>query len=292
MNNKDLTEFLCCPKCKMDIDVNDHNYECKNCQISYQTVEGIPLLLSESDVSEHLKGQIEYFEKEDVTKDEEYNLEIWQTNYIDKFVTQFGQQQDKLLIDSGTGSGYIAIELAKRGYKVIATDLTLKSLLRLKKISEKMGISNKIQLVCCVSENLPIKSSIADYLVMNAVLEHIPKEKESIDEINRVCKTGAGLMITVPLNFKYIHPLLVPINKFHDRRIGHLRRYDEEDLTQKFKGWKAEKVFYTGHFKKVVYVILNMFIKMDIAKVEEEDRKIEHEKQDASNICMIFTKSF
>jgi len=66
---------------------------------------------------------------------------------------------------------------------------------------------------------LPLKNNVVDYFISNAVLEHLPKESQAIEEINRITKTNSGLMMCVPLSYKYLNPLLVLINYVHDKRI-------------------------------------------------------------------------
>lgn len=146
--------------------------------------------------------------------------------------------------------------------------------------------------VCCSAEELPFKNNVCDYFISNAVLEHLPLEEEAICEIDRVCKDNAGLMITVPLSYKYLNPLFIPINYIHDKRIGHLRKYDRESLINKLTGgWKLLKVYYTGHFNKIIKVLVNMIIKVFAEEdIENDDRKKEDRKWLANNIICFFKR--
>ena len=129
------------------------------------------------------------------------------------------------MVDCGSGSGYMCVELAIRGAIVITCDLTLKSLIRVKRTVEVLNIGNRVALVCCSAEELPLKTGIADVFILNAVLEHLPKEGQTIDEISRVSKCHSTLLVTVPILYRYHNSILVPINAIHDRKIGHLRRH-------------------------------------------------------------------
>ena len=102
-------------------------------------------------------------------------------------------------------------------------------------------------------------------------------------------------MINVPLRLKYLSPLLwLPIF-IHDQRIGHLRKYDERILLSKFDkfGYKIKRAYYPGHFEKALIVSLGMF---GIQKenwnkwCEFRDKRKEHKKHGASNICVIFQR--
>lgn len=294
MINKELLQYLCCPKCKSDLVEQDNFLVCEKCGERYEVRQGIPILVNLHNLPRHLRGQIRYFEREDNSRSE-YKLDEWQKSYIRRLNENFNFDSNEILIDVGTGSGYIAVEMAKRGLKVIACDLTLKELVKLKEVIRKEHLENNLFLVCCSAEELPFKSKITDYLVSNAVLEHLPKEKEAISEISRVCKDRSGLMITVPLKLKYILPIFWLPTYIHDKRIGHLRKYDEKILMNKFSqfGYKIKKIYYTGHLLKVFIVLLD---KLGIHKeswnkwAENCDKKKEDKKYVASNICVIFER--
>jgi len=284
-------EYLCCPKCKADLIINEGSLICIKCSEKYEVVNGIPILVDLKNLPHHLNNQIKYFEN-DFDTSNDFTLEEWQKKYIERFVNNFYQIKDQLVIDCGTGSGYMAIELAKRGANLIACDLTLSSLLRLKNIVDSLRMSDNFVIVCCSADSLPIKHSIADYFISNAVLEHLPDEEATISELNRVCKTTAGLMITVPFRFKYVNPLQIPVNYFHDRRIGHLRRYDEQKLLTKFKNWNKLKTYYTGHFMKVLKVLINLIVKLfDEEKIEQNDAKKDFKPWGANNISVMFNRN-
>ncbi len=291
MINNNLLQYLYCPKCKSDLKEENNFLICKECGERYKIKGGIPILINLNNLPRHLQGQIRYFEKENKAQSE-YRLEEWQKSYIRRLDENFQLFQNKILIDVGTGSGYIAVEMAKRGLKIIACDLTLKGLTKLKVIIKKEHLENNLFLVCCSAESLPFKNKTADYLVSNAVLEHLPKEKEAISEINRVCKNKSGIMITVPLRFRYILPFFWLPTYIHDKKIGHLRRYDKEDLKDKFYNWKLVRIYYTGHFKKVLHAIFKI-VKISLSddcNIESSDDKKSNKKYGASNICAIFKR--
>ena len=205
MINKDLFQFVCCPKCKGDLKHKDTFFICEECGNKYEIQNDIPILVDLDNLPIHLQRQIKYFEGEN-KYNTEYKLDEWKKSYLDRFKDNFNEISSKLIIDCGTGSGYMAIHLAKLGANIIACDLTLNILIRLKEMASSLKLIDKIICICCNAEELPIKSKTVDYFVSNAVLEHLPKEKEAIKEINRVCGKRAGLMITVPLSYKFLNP--------------------------------------------------------------------------------------
>lgn len=257
--NHPLLKYLCCPVCKKSLVHIVKNLSCKRCKTQYAVSNGIPILIDLSSLPPHLQGQVKYFEKEDSARSS-YVLESWQKRYVDNFIS-FPIRTKGLIIDNATGSGYMAIELAKRGYNVIAMDLTFAELVKLKATILKLKLQRNILLVCASSEELPIKNKCADGMVANAILEHLPHEKKAIREMERVIKRRALLMLAVPIQLKYVWPFLWPVNMWHDRRIGHLRRYTRISILDAFGHFREIRTYYTGHLLKVFCLFLYVVTK-------------------------------
>jgi ubiquinone/menaquinone biosynthesis C-methylase UbiE len=293
MINKKNLKYVCCPRCHEEFKEAGTFLICRGCQETYRVVNGIPLLTDERSRDEHYRRQISYFEKETKIK-QAYFLEEWQKSFLKRFNTLIPAAKDKVIADIGTGTGYMAIELAKRGNVVLACDLNLQGMIRLKKISQEFNLTKNLFLFVASAEKLPIRNSLVDIFISNAILEHLPREKAAIKELSRICQEKAYGFVTVPLKLKYIWPFLWPINFIHDRKIGHLRRYDGKDLKRKFSrhGFKIKEVLYTGHLVKVLGVLAQMFIKTHRLDkyLEKIDRKKEDKKYGASNILAIMKR--
>lgn len=290
-----LSDYLCCPKCKDKLISRRSLLVCRKCRSRYEVQEGIPILIRLEKFSGQHQKQKKYFSDCRDMAETRYKLEEWHKSFLEKFKENFQNIKDKIVLDCGTGQGYMAIELAKEGAMVIACDLTIQWLIRLKKIAKQKKLEKKIFFICCSAESLPIKRKIVDYFISNAVLEHLEKEEKAIGEINRVCKNKSGLMITVPLLYRYLNPILIPFSIVQDKIIGHLRRYDEKILLEKFCGfkWKLERVYYTGHFLKVLItkIFTEPFGFTRLAKKGEIwDRKKENKKYGSSNVCVFFKR--
>ena len=289
--NQSMFDYLCCPACKSAFKRNMSSLVCRACKRSYEIRSGIPILIDISNIPEHLRRQIQYFEHEDEARGD-WGLEPGQARYVRKFLVTAKPKPGGLIVDDATGSGYMTIELAKLGYRVIATDLTFKELIKLKKIIANFGLLQKVLLICANSEELPIKSAVADGLVANAILEHLPKERQAINEIRRVVKKGAPVMVATPLALHLLLPFLWVTNIIHDRRIGHLRRYDRRSIVRKFTGFIEINTYYTGHMIKVLCLFLSLFTKMKFWESwgEKVDTVSEHIYYGGSNIISILRK--
>lgn len=234
--------------------------------------------------------QINYFKKEYSSK-EKYKLNSWKASYIRRIKMTLGTgYKNKILLDIGTGGGYVAIEMSKLGLNVIALDLSPMVIKNLKRYSTEHGIKN-IKFIVCPAEAIPLSNNSVDFIIANAVLEHIVDEKATIIEWKRLLKKDGIIYITTPLKYKYIWPFFWPINYIHDKMIGHLRRYDEKELAKKFN-MKIDKVYFTGHFIKVLSVLIGKVIRIQIAPdlVEKLDSYENSFKYGASNLSLVMRR--
>lgn len=237
----------------------------------------------------HYRKQLDYFEKE-FSAVSRYELAEWQKSYIRKIKKYLLEEnfKNKTLLDIATGTGYVAIEMARHGVNVIACDMSEQAIENLRKYKKQFSLKN-LELLVCKAEDIPLKDNSVDYIVANAILEHIPDEGQVIFEWKRILKNNGKMFITVPISLKYVWPFLWLINIIYDKRLGHLRRYDLISLKEKFK-LKVLKVFYTGHLLKVIGVIVSEMIgthKFD-EFLERVDIKSQNVQYGASNISIIF----
>lgn len=244
-----------------------------------------------SKIPEHLQRQIRYFEHEDEGRGD-WVLEPWQARYVKNFLEIGKPKPGGLIIDDAGGSGYMTIELARRGFRVIATDLTWKELIKLKRNLKKQCLEHNVALVCCDSQALPIASGVADGLVANAILEHLPDEKCAVDEVRRVLKRGAAVMVAMPLAYHLLLPILWLPNWIHDQRIGHLRRYTRKRILDAFGHFGEVRTYYTGHLLKVVCLFLYVVTKNTLWNRigERLDQAFQTIPYGASNVVSIVRK--
>lgn len=265
------------------------------CAGKYKFENGIFNFIDRGKLSGQESKQFDYFSKAENVTTANYRLEEWQKSFIRRFLENFPKVEGKVILDAGVGQGYMTIELAKMGAKILACDLSILALLRLQKVARELGVLENIILVACSLEKLPIKSGVVDGVISNAVLEHVAEEEKAISELGRVSKKTSGLMITVPLKYRYHNPLFIPSSIWQDKMIGHLRRYDGDELAEKLKkfGFSVKKTYYSGHFRKVVFtkIFLPLFgLDNLLPKFEAIDCREEQQKYGASNVCICFER--
>jgi|SRR3989344_5771419 len=273
---QNILRFLCCPSCKANLAKKGETLVCTECKVKYTIERFIPILLDTHNMPSYLTHQISYFEEEDKTRPQ-YKLAEWQKSYLRRFFENVEVNKKTIVLDIGCGSGYMTIELARRGATVIACDLTVAQLHKLQNEIQKFNLNNRLFLICCSAESLPFKSAIADVVIENAILEHLPHERKAIKEIKRVSKENATIMVSVPHAYRYLWPFLIPVNLWFDKKIGHLRRYTKKELLTKFNDFSLRRVYYTGNLFKFLLFLLQILLKRKAIDkfMETVDRRFE-----------------
>ena len=103
-----------------------------------------------------------------------------------------GVQAGRVAADLGTGTGFIAEGLIKRGLRVIAVD---QSEAMLTEMQKKLG-SERVDYRVGGAEKLPISAETVDYAFANMYLHHVESPPHAIKEMARILKPGGKLVIT------------------------------------------------------------------------------------------------
>jgi len=134
-----------------------------------------------------------------LVKDAYHRLEFETTlHYLWKYLPEKG-----LVLDAGGGPGRYTIELARRGYQVVLSDLTPANLdfarRKIKKTSVQANVKDLV--ACSITDLSCFASSTFDaVLCSGGPLSHVldPVERDrAISELIRVAKPGAPLFISV-----------------------------------------------------------------------------------------------
>ena len=201
-------------------------------------------------------------------------------------------QPHESVLEVGAGSGYMAIELARRGARVIACDLTFASLERLARVAVEEGVGERVLAVCCTADRLPVEAGAIEAFVANGLLEHLPDDRAAAAEWARVCRVGAALMVAVPSSMSLVHLALRPVQWWRDRQVGHLRRYDAPELQRVLADWSLVSAVYTGHWSKAWRVLANMtrIGRFDEEEMEHLDAMHEGRAHGSSNIVSFWRR--
>jgi ubiquinone/menaquinone biosynthesis C-methylase UbiE len=101
------------------------------------------------------------------------------------------QAKGKDVLEIGAGDGYCVEVLKRRGYNVVATEI---SKIRLERMKAK-GIDAHYADV----NNLPFPDNTFDTVFCGEVLEHIDSMGQGMKELERVCKPGGRIVVSLPV---------------------------------------------------------------------------------------------
>lgn len=177
--------------------------------------------------------------------------------YIDKLkrVAGFFKNRKGKFLDIGFGAGNL-----ERLYLVKYEKIDLYGIDFSPKAVKSARKNIKGRYTLAKSQKLPYKNNFFENAAMLDVLEHIPKIESSrvLNEINRVLRTNAFLVISVPLNED-----LEKMNRDGTNFNEHLRQYTSSILEKELvrAGFKVVKREFIYAFR-TNYYIKNVFIKL------------------------------
>jgi len=254
------------------------------------------VLLDEEAVTDEpqYSAQRAYFDAE-FTGYERYALESWRRAYLDR-LRRAGIFDDANgpLVDVGVGgSGYTVIEAARAGVPAIGCDLSLAGLTAAIRFAEAEGASDGTLWLRCSAERLPLASGSAGGALAIAVLEHVPDDDSALRELARVLRPGGRAWITVPHALRYVPRLLRGVNRRHDRRLGHLRRYDAEGLIERARhvGLEPLDVQFTGHPVKVLQLVAGRVSDRAWWWCERRDQRRSQDRRGSMQLSVLFARA-
>lgn len=111
-----------------------------------------------------------------------------------------GGPEGKRILEIGCGLGVFALFLAKQKAEVFVVDLSIERLKFLKSQATKLGLADRIKIVCGAAESLPFGQDVFDAIYTKSVLIHTNQEHASREAV-RVLKKGGTAVFVEPLKY-------------------------------------------------------------------------------------------
>src|SRR5512132_1315673 len=255
-NGAHLSKLLRCPTCGAKLSCSGDETTCASGH-RHPIVEGVHVLVDDAALAREPQyaHQRRYFDAQ-FRRYHEYRLEPWRVSYLRR-LRAAGVLTDGVgpVVDVGVGgSGYTVIEAARAGRPAVGCDLSLPGLVHARRSAVAEGLEEQTLWVCCSAERLPLASGAFGAALAIAVFEHVPDDGAAFGQAARVLCAGGRAWVTVPHALRHISPFFRPPNLVHDRRLGHLRRYDASGLVAAGRraGLSPLAVQFTGHPVKVL----------------------------------------
>jgi ubiquinone/menaquinone biosynthesis C-methylase UbiE len=135
-----------------------------------------------------------------------------------------------LVMDCGSGSGWVAKEYLERGVNIVSIDISDNNLRRIQQKHDKQrrGLYVVADLNC-----LPFKDRIFDGATSNDVFEHLEKPTDVAIDIYRCLKSKGRFYVSVPYKENIVFYLCIHCNKPTPIN-AHLYSFDEYSLSKIF----------------------------------------------------------
>ncbi len=296
-----LEALLRCPECGAGLVVDGAEALCAGAAHRFPVVEGIPVLIGDETLAAdpHYGRQRAYFDTE-FAGYAGYRLENWRLSYLQRLrAAGLLGAGEAPLVDVGVGgSGYTVIEAARAGQPAVGCDLSLEGLITAHRFATAEGVADRTLWICCSAEKLPLASASFASALSIAVIEHVPDDSAAVAELARVLRPRGRAWVTVPHALPNIAPVLRPANRRHDRRLGHLRRYEAEDLVEQGRhiGLAAERIDFTGHPIKLLQIAGGPFLRGRVGDrvwwwSERHDLARSHRRRGSMQLSILFARA-
>jgi len=130
--------------------------------------------------------------------------------------------------------------------------------------NDKEGENHCSGLIQGEASQLPLAASKFDIVLSTHTLEHLHRDKETLEEFARILKKGGYLRLEVPNSTKQMSPLFRRLERRLDK-LGHLREYRPSDLT---------KLLSQCHFSVCQIYYSDFFLFWFLSSIEEYLRPV------------------
>ena len=129
----------------------------------------------------------------------EQQLALFETADVRLALQALEPLNNRLVVDLGGGLGLGAILLARRGARVVVTDLSMPRLKLARKTVARLGLDDRVSFVAAEGERLPFGDGKAGGLFTKSVLIHTRRD-ECAAECGRVLGAGGRAAFIEPLD--------------------------------------------------------------------------------------------
>jgi len=139
------------------------------------------------------------------------------------FVVDCAEPIEGPVLDIGTGRGFTAVELARRGHKVVSVDISSEALQDAYIFAKAEGVADRVEFRLVDGGKLPFEDGSFKLVAIVNVLHHLGEFEETLKEIARVLVPDGRMLLAdfTEEGFEIIDKLLTDEGRGHDRAGNH-----------------------------------------------------------------------
>jgi SAM-dependent methyltransferase len=111
---------------------------------------------------------------------------------------ELGAPRGGTLLDFGCGTGAQTLLFASGFNRIIGVDVDASSILKFQESIQRAGLERRVEALQYDGRTLPVADASVDFAISFEVLEHVHDERRALEELHRVLKPGARLVMSVP----------------------------------------------------------------------------------------------
>jgi ubiquinone/menaquinone biosynthesis C-methylase UbiE len=157
--------------------------------------------------------------------------------HLSRIVERSGVKKNHRILDIATGSGFLALEFAKKGSFVVGCDITREMLLHAREKQITLGLDD-LDLLLSDVESLPFPDQAFDIVSCRFAFHHFPNPEKALREMKRVCRKNIVLVDGASSEDCEKSRLHNEIEKMRDP--SHVRIYSLSQIQKMFVDIEAE----------------------------------------------------